>query len=67
MQALIAIAAFCQIGSVDIHHAIKHQEACQKELIQCYEKANPKDDRWSGPLKDCILKRLDHDNLTACR
>lgn len=65
MDALMAIALICQVSGSDVHHVIKHQESCQKELIRCYQENHPTSYKWEGPLKDCVLKKISKD-LTDC-
>lgn len=67
MDALIAIAALCQVsaGCRSMKDVDSYQLACQKELIECYEKKlptvfneKPLDPvQWWGPLKDCVKER----------
>ena len=59
MEALIAIAMLCQISGHAVPKQIDaHQQACQKNLIVCYEKKkNGAGDAWLGALKDCVLER----------
>lgn len=67
MEALIAIAALCQIASgaaYSLKQVDAHQLTCQKYYTICYDKKGGgvgKEERaWIGPLKDCINER------TAC-
>ena len=64
MDVLIAIAQLCAVSGTNLHHVDAHQKACQKQLIECYEKNHPKDAAWYGPLKDCVLKMLEKPTLT---